>query len=404
MAEGNKAESKKRLVSRREFLVVGGAVIVVGALSACASKTVIETITSTMTATTNIQPTTTTATTTSTTTVQPPITTTTTKTVTTTFTSTQPTVTVTQTPTLAYMNAKTYTVKRTFSITNGDAAVDIIRIWLPAITNSESQRVIATEPANIAPAISQIDASTGTSEDFWEFRSEPAQGTCLSFTQQYTVEVFQVMLNPEDPVTIPYDRSNPEYLMYTRAEKFLEADDQEIISTARKSAGNETSPCRIARLYYEYVNNYMKYQLIDGIGGALFALKNGYGECGDYAALFVALCRASGVPARPVVGRWALQENGDNHVWAEFYLQDVGWVPVDPSFGPKNNADTFGKLDNGRIIFNKAYNIALIPKPQWISPSADGLQTYFWEFWCSSGNTKTITVNLSYESSEEQGR
>jgi hypothetical protein len=142
----------------------------------------------------------------------------------------------------------------------------------------------------------------------------------------------------------------------------------------------------------------MNYQPIDGIGGALFALKNGYGECGDYAALFVALCRASGIPARPVVGRWAMPENGSYHVWAEFYLQDVGWVPVDPSFGPKNNADTFGNLDNNLIIFNKAYDISLVPKPQWISQSADLFQTYYWEFWCGSGNSKSVTVDLVYDS------
>jgi transglutaminase-like putative cysteine protease len=234
---------------------------------------------------------------------------------------------VLQQATLAYLNARTYTVKRTFSIVNGDAGVTVIRVWLPSITDWDSQKVVPPIVANFAPASSQGDSLTAT-----------------------------------------------------------------------RLTGNETSPCRMARIYYEYVNNYMDYRPIDGVGGALFALKNGYGECGDYAALFVALCRASGIPARPVVGRWALPEDGDNHVWAEFYLQDVGWVPVDPSFGPKNNADTFGNLDNKLIIFNKAYNISLLPNPQWISPSAELLQSYFWEFWCGSGDSKSVKEELLYDS------
>jgi hypothetical protein len=50
--DSNKTESKKRLVSRRDFLVAGGAVIAAGALTACSPKTATETVTNTLTKTT----------------------------------------------------------------------------------------------------------------------------------------------------------------------------------------------------------------------------------------------------------------------------------------------------------------------------------------------------------------
>jgi hypothetical protein len=54
------------------------------------------------------------------------------------------------------------------------------------------------------------------------------------------------------------------------------------------------------------------------------ALETRVGDCEEMAGVFVALCRASGVPARLV---WV-----PNHVWSEFYLVDmqgVGhWIPV----------------------------------------------------------------------------
>jgi hypothetical protein len=54
------------------------------------------------------------------------------------------------------------------------------------------------------------------------------------------------------------------------------------------------------------------------------ALLNRCGDCEEMSAVFVALCRSAGIPARLV---WV-----PNHNWAEFYLQDAQgqghWIPV----------------------------------------------------------------------------
>ena len=66
-------------------------------------------------------------------------------------------------------------------------------------------------------------------------------------------------------------------------------------------------------------------------------IKRGHAECRGYAMLFTALCRAAGVPARPLWGLLRVPKGveskvGDiaSHNWAEFYVAGVGWVPVDP--------------------------------------------------------------------------
>jgi hypothetical protein len=65
-------------------------------------------------------------------------------------------------------------------------------------------------------------------------------------------------------------------------------------------------------------------------------LKRGNGDCGAYSAVFVAVCRASGIPAREVwgvaKGNAPLVPEGHlaSHVWAEVYLSGLGWVPVEP--------------------------------------------------------------------------
>jgi len=84
-----------------------------------------------------------------------------------------------------------------------------------------------------------------------------------------------------------------------------------------------------------------------GTGDIRFMLESGNlnGKCADLNALFVGLCRASGIPARDVYGlRVAPSARGPRslglssddatraqHCRAEVYLTGYGWVPVDPA-------------------------------------------------------------------------
>ncbi len=77
-------------------------------------------------------------------------------------------------------------------------------------------------------------------------------------------------------------------------------------------------------------------------------IKRGHAECRGHALLFVALCRACNVPARPIWGMVRLppgadRKDGDivSHNWAEVYVSGAGWIPVDP-----RRPATFGFLPN----------------------------------------------------------
>ena len=69
------------------------------------------------------------------------------------------------------------------------------------------------------------------------------------------------------------------------------------------------------------------------------------GKCADLNAIFVGLCRASGIPARDVygirvapsafgykeLGAGSAKLQGAQHCRAEVFLQQFGWVPMDPA-------------------------------------------------------------------------
>ena len=71
----------------------------------------------------------------------------------------------------------------------------------------------------------------------------------------------------------------------------------------------------------------------------LFTTRKGF--CEHYAASFVVLMRAAGIPARVVtgyqggeyndLGGYYILRQADAHAWAEVWLRDRGWVRIDPT-------------------------------------------------------------------------
>lgn len=61
------------------------------------------------------------------------------------------------------------------------------------------------------------------------------------------------------------------------------------------------------------------------------ALAIGRGVCQDHAHLFVACCRAAGVPARYVSGYFHPGDTQDaaSHAWADVWIDGEGWVSID---------------------------------------------------------------------------
>jgi len=108
------------------------------------------------------------------------------------------------------------------------------------------------------------------------------------------------------------------------------------------------------------------------------------GSCNQYSAFFVALCRAVGIPARSVSGfigwkPWIKEEDlrpiyefetklspgglagvqhyGSQipHMWAEFYIPNYGWIPID------GTSRKFGHRDNEKVILSKGRDVQVGP-------------------------------------------
>lgn len=95
------------------------------------------------------------------------------------------------------------------------------------------------------------------------------------------------------------------------------------------------------------------------------------GNCTDFHSLFISLARASGIPAKFVMGVPLTQEQEGEpkgyHCWAEFYDESAGWVPVDISEAWKDKSKYqyfFGSLNPDRLEFTQGRDIVLEPSQQ----------------------------------------
>ncbi len=132
---------------------------------------------------------------------------------------------------------------------------------------------------------------------------------------------------------------NPsDYALYL-APTSLGPIDGEVKTLADKITAGKTTVYAKAKAIYDWVcENMFRDPKTKGCGpgDVCLLLNTRGGKCTDIHSVFVALCRASGVPAREIFGiRLGKKDSEDistwQHCWAEFFLPGYGWVPVDPA-------------------------------------------------------------------------
>jgi len=142
--------------------------------------------------------------------------------------------------------------------------------------------------------------------------------------------------------------SAAEQAHYLKPTEFMPTDGI-VRETALKATRGARSDVEKARAIYDWmVENTERNAKTRGCGvgdvKAMLESNNLNGKCADLNALFVALARSVGVPARDVYGvrvadsnrgYKSLGKSGDitraQHCRAEFYAKNIGWVPVDPA-------------------------------------------------------------------------
>jgi hypothetical protein len=172
------------------------------------------------------------------------------------------------------------------------------------------------------------------------------------------VETAAIQAAPTQDIKLPV------YKNYLGKTPLIPADNPEIIAKAAAIIGRERSPYLKAQLIYRALQNELAFDTDTDTDGALEALNTKTADSYSASLLFSALCRAAGIPAAPYAGVLVNMDRSTiKHYWAAFWIDGVGWIPVDLAFGagivPENwtlhaghAAWYFGNIDNQRIAFS----------------------------------------------------
>lgn len=273
--------------------------------------------------------------------------------------------------------------KRSFTVQTGSTHksknnIVAIYIGLPTPDPAHDNVVIEEIHSNNANPENMIFSPNKDSLLIEYFNVHPGFKDEITIT--FSLDLYQRKASLSNSKEQPYNKLAPDYIKYTKSPG--EKPDPKIQKHLKIIKINPTKSAILnARKIYHYLGKRLRYgsygpdeKTPDDL------LEGGKGHCGVYATFFVEMCRQAGIPARRCAG-FLLEANSDDaehtnvsgHNWAEFYVEGIGWIPVDPTMGDKSDLRKkyyFGRLDNAHLCISKGgYHDQL---PIWYKRSAYG--------------------------------
>ena len=223
------------------------------------------------------------------------------------------------------------------------------QLWLP-LPNDEGDGTRDFELLDIYPSGSEIvDLGQDNQAAYWN----DVPGLCEQTDCRFGIH-FQVTL--ERPTyaipwnkALTYDTESELYQIYTRSQRGIEADDPVLRAMAEQIVAGENNVYKRVLRLQSWVQQNILYPELGTTypDDALQCIEQGVGDCAGQSKVFVALCRALGIPARTVSGllpfvrgvgpleefgpraAW-FEQNLSVHVWCEVYFPGLGWVQCEP--------------------------------------------------------------------------
>ncbi|MBI2440168.1 MAG: transglutaminase domain-containing protein [Lentisphaerae bacterium] len=234
------------------------------------------------------------------------------------------------------------------------------QLWLP-LAQSDSFQTVAIKAINAPTPARQLDEGKYGNKVLFLTAGPADSGKTVEI--QYRVQRAE---------KYPYAKADPVMQKYL-APDMLVPLNATFRGIAQEVARGKPTDLMRARALYDHVIEKVRYARYGpgwGRGDAVYACNAKSGNCTDFHSYFIALARASGIPARFVSGAAIPAERNDGgidgyHCWAEFFA-DGKWWPVDISEADKYSALAtyyFGHQPANRLELSQGRDLVVEPGP-----------------------------------------
>jgi transglutaminase-like putative cysteine protease len=259
-----------------------------------------------------------------------------------------------------YTSARKYSVQYGMNVTVAAAAAEnTLYLWMPRILPTPEQRTIESVGQDPASLLDTTAASLYSINNL-------QKGGKYRISMSWMFDRYAVATQVIPAEVPPYVTTSELYETFTAPDRLVPSTSPDITRAAAAAAGGEKNPWLKARRIYDWLLAQVSYSAT--AADTVAALRSKKGNAFVYSSLYCALLRASGVPARMVAG-YLVGDAGQptrRHFWDEFYVETLGWIPVDPTLGDEKTllpaapapdfdarAYYFGNLDNQHVAFTK---------------------------------------------------
>lgn len=269
--------------------------------------------------------------------------------------------------TRSYTGRRTYLIQVAADIANAGSKGDTmltLRIPRPAI--SSEQPMAELTDSSTEPVIADYMHTV-----VYQISPSKIGSKKMRFNQDFVIASYQLetVVNAQNvkPFT---EKTRVLFTAETAPDRLIKSNASDIVELSKTIIGKEKNPYRQAQLIYEYMlSNYQLQQKQNKSSEDPYRmLTTGKGDAYDWAILYTALVRSAEIPCIPVSGILIDSElKAKDHWWSEFYIENFGWIPVDPAlaagleykpFRPVADTKTFyfGNIDSQHVAFSRGWN------------------------------------------------
>jgi transglutaminase-like putative cysteine protease len=264
----------------------------------------------------------------------------------------------------SFLDPLEFSIRYGLSVGDVDASGEnALYLWMPQIITTPEQRRVELVSRTPEPMVGNPNGAA-----LYAF-TDVKKDARYDISLEYSFERFAVgtQLNALK-VASAYDTASEMYKHFTSPDIDCPAASTDIQKALSGILKGEKNPYLKAKRIYDYILAQLSYAPLDRGSDPGETLRTRRGDAFSYTALACTLLRAAGIPARMTSGYLigSAQELTLRHFWNEFYIETVGWIPMDPLLGDvptlsplASGADAdlksfyFGNLDNRHITFTK---------------------------------------------------